>query len=80
MLLVFGGVYSNLQALEVVLGVADELRLTPRQIICTGDTAAYCGDPAASLEMVRAAGIWHIKGNCEESLAEIPPRLRLWVR
>jgi predicted phosphodiesterase len=69
-LLVFGGIYSNLQAVESVLELANSLKLAPRQIICTGDTAAYCGDPQPALETVRAAEVWHIKGNCEESLAE----------
>ncbi len=68
--LVFGGPYSNLAATRAMRERAIELGLSPRQVICTGDLVAYCGEPAETLELIRDWGIAVIMGNCEESLAQ----------
>ena len=67
-LMVFGGPYSNLQATEALLAEARRRGIPPARMLCTGDVAAYCGDPQATVEAVRAAGIAVVMGNCEESL------------
>src|SRR5215469_3549309 len=67
--LVFGGPYSNLEATEALLAAADRYGIPPKRIICTGDVVAYGADAAATLALVRRAGIQVIMGNCEESLA-----------
>ena len=66
--LVFGGPCSNLQATEAVLAEARRLGIPPRRIVCTGDLAAYCGEPAATIELIRASGIHVVMGNCDEQL------------
>ncbi len=66
--LLFGGPYSNLGATEALLREAERLGIPPRRIVCTGDVAAYCGQPAETVKAVRGAGIHVVLGNCEESL------------
>jgi len=66
--LCFGGPYSNVQATDAMLARARALGLAPQQIVCTGDVVAYAGDPVATVERVRDAGIRVVMGNCEESL------------
>ena len=68
--LVFGGPYSNLQATAAVRDEAARLGIPPARIICTGDLIAYCGDPAPTIDLVRAAGIHVVMGNCDEQLAQ----------
>jgi hypothetical protein len=68
-ILVFGGPYSNLQATEAVLAEARKLEISSDRILCTGDMVAYCGDPVATPQLIRNAGIVVIQGNCEEQLA-----------
>lgn len=69
-LLLFGGPYSNLQALEALRGKAEALGLDASRCICNGDVVAYCGDPVASVAFVRKWGVEVAAGNCEEQLAE----------
>lgn len=66
--LVFGGPYGNLQATTALLEQARAANIAPGNIICTGDVVAYCGDPQATVDAIRAAGIHVVMGNCEESL------------
>ncbi len=68
-LLLFGGPYSNAQATAALLDKARELGLGPDRVLCTGDLIAYCGDPQATVDMIRAFGCPIVMGNCEESLA-----------
>ncbi|QGX98135.1 metallophosphoesterase [Roseovarius faecimaris] len=68
-LLLFGGPYSNLQALDALFEVAGRLGIPPERMICTGDLVAYCADPAEVVARVRAAGIAVVAGNCEKQLA-----------
>ena len=67
--LLFGGPYSNLQAIDGLLTQALELKIESAQMICTGDVVAYCGDPSATTELMRNAKIALIAGNCERQLA-----------
>ena len=66
--LVFGGPYSNLEATVAMLAEADRLGVPATHVICTGDVVAYCGDPQATVDAIRAAGVHVVMGNCEESL------------
>jgi len=68
-LLVFGGVYSNLQALEALLKEARRRGFDPASMLCTGDIAAYGADAKACLDILRDSQIACIAGNCEEQLA-----------
>jgi hypothetical protein len=67
--IIFGGPYGNLEATHALLDEAARLGIPPGRIVCTGDVVAYGADPAASVDLVRAAGIHVVMGNCEESLA-----------
>lgn len=68
-ILLFGGVYSNLQALEALMKWADGAKIPVKNRICTGDVVAYCADAAASFAKISAAKIPMIAGNCEQQLA-----------
>ncbi|MEO0681576.1 MAG: metallophosphoesterase family protein [Pseudomonadota bacterium] len=66
--LLFGGPVGNLQALEALQAEARAAGVGPEHWICTGDLAAYCGDPGAVMARARALGFRCIKGNMEEAL------------
>jgi uncharacterized radical SAM superfamily Fe-S cluster-containing enzyme len=68
--LVFGGPYSNVQATAAVLSEARRLEIPRGRVICTGDLAAYGGDPDATIDLVRRSGIHVVMGNCDEQLAQ----------
>jgi len=68
-LLLFGGPYSNLQAILALRQRAEQLQIAPGNIICTGDSVAYCAQPNETLKLIREWGIALLMGNCEESLA-----------
>src|SRR5271165_3521488 len=68
-LLVFGGPYSNLEATEEILAEARRRAVSPGNIVCTGDLAAYGADPQRVIDRLRGSGIRVVMGNCEESLA-----------
>ena len=67
--LVFGGLYSNLEATEALLAEAAARGVPPSHMICTGDVVAYCGDPQATVDRVREAGIAVLAGNVEQQVA-----------
>lgn len=67
---VFGGVYSNLQALEAVKAKAKERGFRPKDIICTGDVIAYCANPVACVDTIEEWGIHCIAGNVELNLRD----------
>jgi predicted phosphodiesterase len=69
-LLVFGGVYSNLQSLERLMLLAKEHGIAPGNIICTGDVVGYCAEPEAVVEQVKNWGIHCIAGNVELQLRD----------
>jgi predicted phosphodiesterase len=68
--LVFGGVYSNLQALEKMMEVANDLGIAPGNIICTGDVVGYCAEPEAVVQKIKTWGIHCIAGNVELQLRD----------
>lgn len=68
--LVFGGVYSNLQALESMIALANKFAIPAQNIICTGDVVGYCADPEAVVQKVRDWGIHCIAGNVELQLRD----------
>lgn len=63
-IVVFGGVHSNLHALEALRTAVGQ-----RLAICTGDTVAYCGLPAETVDRLRATGWPVLAGNCERQIA-----------
>lgn len=65
--LVFGGPYGNLQAMRAE---ARRLGIPAERCLCTGDVVAYCADPRATLDLIRAWGVPVVRGNCEDALAE----------
>ncbi|SFG43851.1 metallophosphoesterase family protein [Sulfitobacter dubius] len=68
-LLLFGGPYSNLQAVEALADFAAARGIGGDQMICTGDMVAYCGAPSGSVAAIRALGSAVVAGNCELQLA-----------
>ncbi|GAB3171150.1 metallophosphoesterase family protein [Telluribacter humicola] len=69
-LLVFGGPYSNLQALEELKRMANEHEIPPQSIICTGDIIGYCAQPEETVQLVKSWGIHCIQGNVEQNIIE----------
>ncbi|MEN0049355.1 MAG: metallophosphoesterase family protein [Bacteroidota bacterium] len=69
-LLVFGGVYSNLQALQQMQNIAKDLGIPAENIICTGDVVGYCAQPEECVQAVIDWGIHCIAGNVEIQLRE----------
>ncbi len=69
-LLIFGGVYSNLEALIALKEIAQEKNIAPENIICTGDIIGYCANPLESLHIIKDWGIHAIAGNVEIQLRE----------
>ncbi len=69
-LLLFGGVYSNLQALEKLKVIAEDKGFTPNEIINNGDIVGYCAQPEECVQFVKEWGIHNIIGNVEENLRE----------
>ena len=68
-LLLFGGVYSNLQALEKLISIAKEKGIDPENCICTGDITGYCAQPEETVKRFRTWGALSIAGNVELQLA-----------
>ncbi|WP_160129525.1 metallophosphoesterase family protein [Kordia antarctica] len=67
--LLFGGVYSNLQALEALIAVAKREHISPENCICTGDIVGYCGQPEETVQLFKTWKAKSIVGNVEEQLA-----------
>lgn len=68
--LLFGGVYSNLQALEAIKRQAEALNIPPEQCLCTGDIVGYCAQPEETVQLFKAWGAKSIAGNVEIQLRE----------
>lgn len=68
-LLIFGGVYSNFQALQKMQSIVKELEVSPENVFCTGDVVGYCAQPEECLQSIKAWGIHCIAGNVELQLA-----------
>jgi predicted phosphodiesterase len=69
-LLVFGGPYGNLEAMQALMAQAGALGIAGDHVLCTGDVVAYGADPQAVVDLVRGWGCAVVMGNCEESLAQ----------
>ena len=67
--LVFGGPYGNLAATRALQQAAAQHGIDAGRCICTGDTVAYCAEPAATDDLLRDWGCHVVMGNCEEALA-----------
>ena len=67
----FGGCYSNLQATQAILRLADDM--CAQTLIHTGDAIAYCADPTPVVQCLMDAKVRAIKGNCEIQLSENAP-------
>jgi predicted phosphodiesterase len=67
--LLFGGVYSNFQALEALIAVAEKENISPENCICTGDIVGYCGQPEETVQLFKSWNVRSIVGNVEEQLA-----------
>lgn len=67
-ILVFGGVYSNFQALEQMKRIAKKLNIPSENIICTGDVVGYCAEPEACVQSILDWKIHCIAGNVEIQL------------
>lgn len=68
--LVFGGVYSNLQALQALRAYAKTRGIPPENVVCTGDVVGYCADPTGCVEALRDWGVASIAGNVEMNIRE----------
>lgn len=69
-MLIFGGAYSNFQALERMKEIAIEKGIPATHIICTGDVVGYCAQPEETVQAVIDWGIHSIAGNVEIQLRE----------
>jgi predicted phosphodiesterase len=69
-MLLFGGVYSNLQALQSLMQVAQQHGIAPENCICTGDIIGYCGQPQETLDLFKNWGANSILGNVEIQLRD----------
>lgn len=66
--LICGGAYGNLQALEALADLQSGLGISDNHVIHSGDAVAYCADTEASVQFL-AARRWHaISGNVEEQI------------
>ena len=68
--LLFGGVYSNLQALKELISIASEEGISPENCISTGDIVGYCAQPEETLKTFQIWGAQSIQGNVEQQLFE----------
>ena len=69
-LLIFGGIYSNLPALKRLRAIAEQQKIPPYHIICTGDIVSYCSQPEECVQFIRDWKIHSIAGNVEIQLRE----------
>lgn len=69
-ILVFGGVYSNFQALEQLMNIAKIENIPTSNIICTGDIVGYCAEPERCLQAIKNWKIHTILGNVEIQLRD----------
>ncbi|WP_147679013.1 metallophosphoesterase family protein [Algibacter pacificus] len=68
--LLFGGVYSNLQALEALKQIAEHEGILPENCICTGDIVGYCAQPEETVQLFKIWKAKSIAGNVEIQLSE----------
>ena len=68
--LIFGGVYSNFQALKKLMLIAKKEQIPSQNIICTGDIVAYCAEPERCVQAIKDWNIHSILGNVEIQLRD----------
>ncbi|MCI2230207.1 metallophosphoesterase family protein [Polaribacter sp. MSW13] len=68
--LLFGGVYSNLQALEALKKIAERENIASENCFCTGDIVGYCAQPEQTVQLFKSWGAKSIVGNVEIQLRE----------
>lgn len=68
--LLFGGIYSNLQALEAIKQIAEKEHIMPENCICTGDIVGYCAQPEETVQLFKLWNAKSISGNVEVQLSE----------
>lgn len=68
--LVFGGAYSNLQAMDALIAEVERRGIPKSNVIHTGDVVAYCANPKETTERLKASGYHCLMGNCEENVGE----------
>lgn len=68
--LLFGGVYSNLEALSAIQNFAHQENIKASNIINTGDIVGYCANPELCLQEIKKWGIHNIAGNVELNLKD----------
>ena len=68
--LLFGGIYSNFEALNAVIERAQARGIPPGNMICSGDLVAYCADGQACVDRIRGLGCPVLLGNCELQLSK----------
>ena len=66
--LIFGGAYSNLDALVAVRAEAERRGIPPTSVICCGDTPGYCAEPEECLDLLAEWQCHAIAGNVETNL------------
>lgn len=69
-MILFGGVYSNFEALMKLLKYRYDGDLLEESMICTGDILAYCADGEMTIKRTMMLNPPTIAGNCEKQLAE----------
>ena len=69
-ILLFGGIYSNLQALEALKQISEKENIAPENCICTGDIVGYCAQPEETVQLFKFWGAKSIVGNVEIQLRE----------
>ena len=68
-IVIFGGVYSNLHALEALINHTINCGIVPGCVICEGEGVAYCAYAEGSVKLIREFGCHVVAGNCEQQLA-----------
>ncbi len=68
--LLFGGIYSNLQALEALIAVAKAEGIPAENCICTGDIIGYCAQPEETIQTFKNWKARSIVGNVELQLRD----------
>jgi predicted phosphodiesterase len=69
-ILLFGGVYSNLQALQAIAEIASKENIEPENCISTGDIVGYCAQPEETVQFFKNWKAKSIAGNVEIQLNE----------
>ncbi len=69
-MLLFGGIYSNLQALEALIAVAKAEGIPAENCICTGDIIGYCAQPEETIQTFKNWKARSIVGNVELQLRD----------